>query len=447
MANLTNVNQISAGQYHTCAALKDGTLQCWGHNNVGQVGNETSINATAAEPVANFPCGGGGTSNVCGCTPTTCQAQGAASGSISDGCGGTLLCGVPATTLAGGNNFACAVAGDGSVKCWGYNNKGQLGGNGTSSSPVPFTVPGIANAVQVSAGEGHACAVLKGGSLWCWGSHSLGQLGLGTATDNVVHPPTQVPGITNAIRISAGRQHTCAVLSDGTARCWGYNYYGQVGDGSTQTRTGPVAVLDLTGVIDIVASYNGTCALKQTGLVKCWGDNYYGQLGNGTVTFGTPMNVAKLTGVTSLGTSPQAQHACAILADGTARCWGYNGYGQLADNSTVSRNLPAVANGIAGATSISLGSNHTCATLTNGTGKCWGYNTWGQLGDGTTGNKSLPVAVSGLSGATSAALQYSASCFAVSGGGVKCTGYNLSGGLGDNTTSSKSALVPVQGMP
>ncbi len=447
VSSSANVVQVSGGQYHTCVVLKDGSAQCWGQNNYGQLGNETSIQATGPVAVSNLPCGGGGTSNVCGCTPITCQAQGVTSGSIADGCGGTLLCGVAPTTLAGGNGFGCAIAGDTTVKCWGYNSKGQLGANGAANSATAVTVAGLSGALQLAAGNAHACAVLKDGTVWCWGSHAYGQLGTAAAVDAVGHAPNQVAGISTAVRISGGQYHTCAVLADGTAQCWGFNGTGQLGDGSILQRTAPVAVADLGGLVDIAAGYSMTCALKQTGLVKCWGDNSFGQMGNGNVAFATPMNVAMVTQAVSLAAGAEAQHSCAILSNGTARCWGVNNAGQLGDNSVATRNTAVAVSGIAGATAMATGYYHTCAVLTGGAAKCWGYNVNGQLGDTTATNHSLPTAVAALTGAIGVAGQMYATCFMVAGGGVKCVGYNGYGGLGDGTLVEKHAVVGVVGLP
>jgi alpha-tubulin suppressor-like RCC1 family protein len=439
--------QVAGGSTHTCARLQDGSMQCWGHNNFGQLGNETSVSTLTGTAVSHFPCGGGGTSVVCGCTPTTCQAKGVTSGSIADGCGGTLLCGVAAAKLAGGTGFGCAIAGSGSVSCWGSNGKGQLGDGTLTSSTKAVAVKGVAGAVQIAAGDTHACALVGGGAVWCWGSNGNGQLGLGMPVDLLSHAPAPVPGLADAIHISAGYSHTCAALADGSARCWGSNGSGQLGDSTFLQRVAPVSVMDLSGVIATAAGKTSSCALKQNGLVKCWGDNGSGQLGNGNVGATTPMNVAQLSQVASLASGPLANHACALLGNATARCWGSNGNGQLGDNSTTARNLPISVAGLSSAAAISLGTNHSCAISTDGTAKCWGYNLYGQVGDNTTTQRLMATPVFGLNGASSVAAQSLASCFGVAGGGVKCTGYNGTGGLGDTTTVSKSAVVGVVGLP
>ncbi|MBI5607326.1 MAG: hypothetical protein HY902_00430, partial [Deltaproteobacteria bacterium] len=291
--NLTRVIDVAGGQYHTCALHADGSVQCWGDNPSGALGNETVADSLVPVSAVNVPCGNVGTPVTCsGCVPTTCAAQKATSGTIADGCGGTLLCGVDAGKLATGTAFTCALPGDGSVRCWGQNDKGQLG-DGTQRvryqstwvDGPPANVSGITKAIAVSAGNMHACAVLSTGKIRCWGSHSNGQLGFGGAADSAPHfDPVEVSGISTAIDVSAGHLHTCAVLADGTVKCWGYNYHGQLGDGTTSQRILPLQVGGIAGAIAVRAGYNFSCALTQAGQVKCWGDAYNGQLGSGTVS-------------------------------------------------------------------------------------------------------------------------------------------------------------------
>ena len=197
--------------------------------------------------------------------------------------------------------------------------------------------------------------------------------------------------------LSLGGYHTCGLLSDGTAKCWGFNLYGQLGDGSTTNRSTPVVVSSLSGVTAISSGNLHTCALLSDDSAKCWGYNAQGQLGDGTSTNrSTPVVVSSLSGVTAI--SSGLYHTCALLSDGTVKCWGDNTYGQLGDGTTTNRSTPVVASSLSGAAAISSRGFHTCALLSDGTVKCWGYNTYGQLGDGTTTNRSTPVAVSLLTG-------------------------------------------------
>ncbi len=235
----------------------------------------------------------------------------------------------------------------------------------------------------------------------------------------------------------------CAVISDGTAWCWGLNGSGQLGTGTTYTAsTSPVTVTGLAGATAITAGVDFTCALIGDGTARCWGDNYNGQLGNGSVAqFGvpSPTTVSGLTGaiaISASGPTGQGAHACALIGDGTARCWGENGTGQLGDGTTSQRNAP-VAVGLTGATAIDSGDRHTCALVSDGTARCWGHNLYGQLGTGATSftDATSPVAVTGITGATAISATSTHSCALVGTGTARCWGYNASGQLGNGTTN------------
>jgi alpha-tubulin suppressor-like RCC1 family protein len=253
--------------------------------------------------------------------------------------------------------------------------------------------------------------------------------------------------LTQVARISAGRLHTCAQLTDGSAKCWGYNALGQLGDGTVQQRTSPVTVLDVGNFVELNGGYTFTCGLTQTGRVKCWGDNTEGQLGNGNSNWTVPMNVAGLSGVGGLMQASMALHQCAVLSTGGGRCWGDNGEGQLGDNSATNRNYQVVVSGLAAAVSMSGGAYHSCALLQDGTGRCWGRNLEGQLGDTTFVAKRLtPVTVAKVTAATAVAAQASATCWPAKDGTVQCSGLNSTGGLGDGSLVNKSTVSPVQGL-
>ena len=199
--------------------------------------------------------------------------------------------------------------------------------------------------------------------------------------------------------ITTGRNHTCALLSTGAAICWGSNLNGQLGDGTTANRLTPTEVIGLSS--DVTAISGGrehTCALLATGAVTCWGWNEYGQLGDGTTA--NRLTPTAVTGLDSDVTAITAghNHTCALLATDAVHCWGYNGYGQLGDGTTANRLTPTAVTGLdSGVTAISASRFHTCALLATGALTCWGWNGYGQLGDGTTANRLTPTAVTGLS--------------------------------------------------
>jgi alpha-tubulin suppressor-like RCC1 family protein len=261
---------------------------------------------------------------------------------------------------------------------------------------VPVVVSGLSNVRSISAGAWFTCAVLKDGTARCWGWNSYGGLGDGTFSGSNVS--VVVSGLSNVRSISAGGSHTCAVLEDGTARCWGYNYYGQLGDGTFMNSNVPVVVSGLSNERSISAGKYVTCAVLEDGTARCWGDNFNGQLGDGTSRFTDKKNlpgvVPGLSNVRNI--SAGNEHTCAVLEDGTVRCWGSNNFGQLGRGATTGESfVPVVVSGLSNVRSVSTGFYHTCAVLEDGSARCWGYNNKGELGDGTSVTRIVPVVVSG----------------------------------------------------
>jgi len=307
-----------------------------------------------------------------------------------------------ATRVVTGDSHTCALLGDGTVQCWGVGDSGQRGdGTFNNISTVPVAVVGLSNAVAVAARGYHSCALLGDGTVRCWGRNADGQLGDGTVADPATGPPgsstpVQVSGITGAAAVIAGGYHTCALFADGTAQCWGRNDDGQLGDGTFTRSSTPVRVGGLTGAAAVTGGFYHTCALLGDGTVQCWGRNAEGQLGDGS-SIGTraPTRVIGITG--ALAVSGGFQHTCALLSDGTVQCWGRNAEGQLGDGTTTSSSTPVRVGGVTGAVAVSAGILHTCALLANGTVKCWGAvgNGFGQLGNGATTGSSTPVTVTG----------------------------------------------------
>ncbi len=380
-----SIVDVAAGGFHTCAALDDGTVQCWGLNVSGQLGDGTFSAPT--DPIVKKPVKVG--------LPVSAVAE----------------------KVAAGGYHSCALHKDGSISCWGLNQFGQLGNDKTISTSTPVKVSGITNATAIAAGFDHTCAVLATGSVSCWGYNYSGQVGtLSGLNDSAsaIRTPTPVVGTTNATATASFFDHTCFLKSNGEAGCWGYNKFGQLGGGSTATRSSPSIVIE--SATSIAAGGTHSCATLSTGTIQCWGQGSFGQLdgtkrpiNNPNVLTPTsgPILKSPTTGVDLKADFVAAGgfHTCALLEDGSVQCWGFNLFGQLGNKDLLSSQAASVSIPItnpsgevtnARVLSLSLGLYHTCAILENNTVRCWGQNSFGQLGNGTLTNSPTPVSPSDL---------------------------------------------------
>lgn len=302
-------------------------------------------------------------------------------------------------------------------------------------------------AVAVAAGDRHNCIVTSAGAVMCWGLNTYGQLGNGT-TGTSTQPATVIGLASGISAVSTSPYHSCALTTAGTVKCWGYNMYGQLGNGTQNNSNTPVDVIGLTGAVAISNGYFHTCALLATGNIKCWGYNGQLQLGNGTGTStSTPVSVIGVSGVSSIASG--GYHSCVVLANKTVQCWGYNNYGQLGNGSTVNASTRVNVTGLSDATTITAGASHTCVNTTPGSPKCWGLNSSGQLGNGTVTNALLATPVTGLSTAVATITSSSSSngtCAVLPSGEAKCWGLNAQGQLGNGNKLNQSTPVSVTGL-
>jgi cysteine-rich repeat protein len=333
-------------------------------------------------------------------------------------------CGV--VSIACGNSMTCAVLADGSARCWGVNNSGQLG-TGYDGAELQWSLVPVRVSLQdvdwglhaLSSGLMHNCAIVDGGDLVCWGENGRGQLGESTNEDRNV--PTPVMSIAGAAAISAGGHHSCALLADGSVSCWGDNRdctlgqsnvmemslvpvlvtslqvvdlvaCGQLGDGQALVEPSyvPIEVVGVSDAIGVAAGDGHSCAIVGAGAVRCWGENTYGQLGDGTNDDSPlPVDVVGLSDITTvcLGNG----FSCAVSAGGSIHCWGGGSWGSLGNGSNNHSNVPVSVLNIDNAVNIDCGSVHACAILADGTARCWGVNEVGQLGNGLDFNSNVPV--------------------------------------------------------
>ena len=277
VGGLANVVTVVAGSMYSVALRVDGTVWAWGHNAYGQLGDGTLTQRPSPVQV-------GGLANV--------------------------------VAVAAGYYHSIALRADGTVWAWGHNAYGQLGDGTLTQRPSPVQVGGLANVVAVVAGQYHSVAVRADGTVWAWGYNGSGQLGDGTVTDRL--SPVHVVGLTRVVAVGSGANHSVAVRADGTVWAWGSNGLGQLGDGTVTQRPSPVQVGGLANVVTAGgAGVAHSVALRADGTVWSWGYNAYGQLGDGSTLMRVhPVRVLGIVGARALAPASAGYHTLA-LASGT----------------------------------------------------------------------------------------------------------------------------------
>ena len=333
----------------------------------------------------------------------------------------------PEASLAVGDDHTCVLVEQGRISCVGDGDSGQLGdGANFEDRRKPHLVVGIEDAVGVSAGEDHTCAVLASGAVRCWGDNDRGQLGNGGGADR--SSPVTVSNLNDAVAVAAGDNHTCAVRENGTVVCWGANDSGQLGNGKTTDTNVPVFVTNIGRAQSVSAGQFHTCVVTSDDFVSCWGGNRWGQLGDGTNTDRSQaLRVARLDEVSSVAAG--FAHTCATEKTGDLKCWGSNEFGQLGIGASAASLRPAVVPGINNARQVSVGYRTTCV-VAGGAGFCFGNNEFGQLGDGTVVSSRTPVAIVGAFPVSAVGVGDDHSCFIADSLAVSCWGINADGQLG-----------------
>jgi len=366
---------------HSIVVKSDGTVYTWGYNYYGQLG--TANNTSSDVPVVVNTSG--------------------------------VLSGKTITQVAAGSNHTIALASDGTVYTWGFNAVGQLGNGSVTDSnfPVAVDTSGVLSGktiTQVAAGYYHSIALASDGTVYTWGRNNFGQLGNGNNTNSNVPVAVNTSGELSGktiIKVASGGHHSIALSSDGTVYTWGYNYNGQLGNGSVTDSNFPVAV-DTSGVLSgktitqVAAGIEHTIALASDGTVYTWGRNIWGQLGTANNTDSNlPVTVntsGVLSGKAITRVAAGGYHSVTLSSDGMVFTWGNNDYGQIGNANNTSINMPVLVNtsGVLSGktiTRVAAGYSHSMVLASDGTVFTWGNNDYGQLGNGSVTDSNVPVAV------------------------------------------------------
>lgn len=387
-----------------------------------------------SDPCAKNPCG---VANTCARTGSDYQCT-CGSGAFQVD---AKRCIAKFSALAVGDIHACAIRTDRTVACWGSNQWGQLGSDSPLRNPKPIPVPGVSDAIAISAATESTCIIRADHSAACWGLNNWGELGDGTTTPSL--SPVTVKGLSNVAQISASGTNACALTMDGALTCWGGNHNNVLllGEITTftsrpQIQNAPITIAGVPNAIEVDVGFASVCARVNDGSTICWGANGHGQLGDGrTLVDNLPTRVNGLSAV-ELSTGDVT---CARKADGSVVCAGENEFGQLGNGSTVDSALFVPVTGLNDAVELSVGLMYTCARKASGSVACWGKFD-PESSDG--GVVATPTPIAGVSDAVQIGTGQTLGCALKKDGTIVCWGANRQGQLGDGSGSIASK-VPV----
>lgn len=445
IADATTVwDQVSAGTLHSLALKKDGSLWAWGSNLSGQVGDGTNTSKSSPLNIA----------------------------------AGRWIC------ISAGSDHSMAIKEDGTLWAWGNNGSGRLGDGSTTNRNLPVKIGNDSDWQSVTAGSSHTLAIKKNGTLWAWGSGTSGQLGNGTSSSS--SSPLQVGNATDWKAVAAGGGTCLAIKQNGTLWTWGFNGNGQLGNGTTSTQYNPAQIGSDSDWVSVAASFNHSAALKIDGSVWTWGRNYEAQIGNGnlinqlqpvkisrqgeawsTLALGptggaglldsgvimawgdasgyTGKNVRQLTRAVEpenwANVSHTNAHTLLTKDDGSLWAFGYNIYGQIGNNNSISQDLIRI--GSSNWSKIATGQNYSAGIQQNGSLWAWGYNLYGQIGDASTTTRHSPVPISTGSSWLEVALGASHTVAIRSDGTLWAWGLNTNSQLGDGGSANRSSPYQV----
>ncbi|HXT18481.1 MAG TPA: hypothetical protein VN706_22830 [Gemmatimonadaceae bacterium] len=368
----TTATSLAVGSSFVCVVTATAVPFCWGNDAQGQLGDSSTTNKSIPSPLAgghSFVAISAGSLTACGLNQNGavwCWGEDPNQPGVTGAIVTTpsrVAVPVPLVSITVGRKFGCGLSSAGTAYCWGENGRGQLGAGDTLKRTAPVVIPGNLQFRQISAGFWHACGILLSGDTYCWGDNQYAELATGETNTQLSATPRRISGNVAFASLASGSVHTCGLATDGTAYCWGNNFSGQLGDGTSSFHLSPTAVvtnqkftlLRATRANDI---FSHTCGITGPGDVYCWGLNSHGELGAVTSTDGC------------------------INASGTTQ-------------SETCAYTPVKVPGISNVKMLDVGDANTCAINTASQLFCWGNNFSGQLGNGSFTNSTTPVLVNG----------------------------------------------------